>query len=89
VTEELFLKDAYLKECEARITGVELLKGSKAYIELDRTIFHPLSGGQPSDEGTISSGSMTFRVKKAIRQKQADKALGQDRSWRAPGRRHR
>jgi alanyl-tRNA synthetase len=68
VTEELFLKDAYLKECEAKITGVELLKGSKAYIELDRTIFHPLSGGQPSDEGTISSESMTFRVKKAIRQ---------------------
>jgi alanyl-tRNA synthetase len=68
VTEELFLKDAYLRESDARITGVELLKGSKAYIELDKTIFHPLGGGQPSDEGTILSGNMRFRVKKAIRQ---------------------
>ncbi|MHB9301756.1 alanyl-tRNA editing protein [Thermofilum pendens] len=64
-----------MRSCEATVTGVELLKGSKAYVELDRTIFHPLGGGQPSDEGSIVSPRGAFAVKKAIRDR------GRIRHW--------
>ena len=48
-TEELFREDAYLRECDARITYV----GSPGGIMLDRTVFYPTGGGQPGDSGTL------------------------------------
>lgn len=48
MTEELFRQDARLRECSARITAV-----SEAGIELDRTVFYPLGGGQAGDSGTL------------------------------------
>ncbi len=49
MTEFLFRDDAYLRECEARIIGVNERGG----ILFDRTIFYPTGGGQPGDSGTI------------------------------------
>lgn len=49
MTEELFRKDAYLRACEAKVVSV----GADC-IELDRTVFYPLGGGQPGDTGTLS-----------------------------------
>ena len=65
--EELFLKDSYLREASAKVVRVKRSRGKRAYIVLDRTIFHPLGGGQPSDKGLIVAGERRFRVKKAIR----------------------
>lgn len=65
-TEPLYEKDSYIRSCEATIVGLEHHKGRRYYIELDRTIFHPLGGGQPSDEGIIRSSSGVFRVNKAL-----------------------
>ncbi|MBE7940546.1 MULTISPECIES: alanyl-tRNA editing protein [Ramlibacter] len=48
MTEELFRSDGYLRECEARITAV-----SPQGIELDRTVFYPLGGGQAGDSGHL------------------------------------
>ncbi len=48
MTEELFRQDAYLRECEATITAV-----GERHVELDRTVFYPMGGGQPGDRGTI------------------------------------
>jgi misacylated tRNA(Ala) deacylase len=48
MTEQLFRDDSYLKECEATVTA----SGDGA-IELDRTIFYPMGGGQPGDTGSI------------------------------------
>ena len=48
MTEELFRADAYLKSCEAVVTGVDA-----AGIGLDRTVFYPMGGGQPGDTGTL------------------------------------
>ncbi|MEM2216845.1 MAG: alanyl-tRNA editing protein [Thermofilaceae archaeon] len=53
--------------CVHAAADIERVKGKRAYITLDRTIFHPLSGGQPSDEGVISNNSGVFEVKKVIR----------------------
>ncbi|GAB4238644.1 MAG: alanyl-tRNA editing protein [Methyloligellaceae bacterium] len=49
VTEELFREDSYLKECAARVVGINERGG----IILDRTVFYATGGGQPGDSGTL------------------------------------
>lgn len=44
----LFRADAYLKTASARVVAVH-----EHGIELDRTIFYPLGGGQPGDTGVL------------------------------------
>ena len=48
MTELLFRDDAYLKTAAARVVAVRDGK-----VELDRTIFYPLGGGQPGDTGFL------------------------------------
>ena len=43
-TQLLFRDDAYLKTATARVTAA-----GDGFVELDRTIFYPLGGGQPGD----------------------------------------
>jgi misacylated tRNA(Ala) deacylase len=47
-TEELFREDAALDDCEARITAV-----GETGVQLDRTVFYPLGGGQAGDRGEL------------------------------------
>jgi len=47
-TELLFRDDAYLKTATARVVAVR-----DGQVELDRTIFYPLGGGQPGDTGIL------------------------------------
>ncbi len=47
-TELLFRDDAYLKTATARVVAAH-----DGVIELDRTIFYPLGGGQPGDTGFL------------------------------------
>ena len=47
-TELLFRDDAYLERATARVLAVH-----ERGIELDRTIFYPLGGGQPGDCGVL------------------------------------
>src|SRR5687767_13974321 len=49
MTELLFRNDAYLQETTATVTAA-----ADGAIELDRTIFYPLGGGQPGDRGWIA-----------------------------------
>jgi misacylated tRNA(Ala) deacylase len=51
-TELLFRDDAYLRNATARIIAA----GAQG-IELDRTIFYPLGGGQAGDAGTLRRAS--------------------------------
>jgi misacylated tRNA(Ala) deacylase len=48
-TELLFRNDAYLKTATAQVTAA-----GDGWIELDRTIFYPLGGGQPGDTGFVN-----------------------------------
>jgi misacylated tRNA(Ala) deacylase len=57
MTEELFRKDSYLKECDADVTAVE----SQA-VAVDRTVFYPLGGGQPGDTGSITWPAGNARI---------------------------
>ena len=49
ITEELFRTDSYLKECDARVVGIN----DRGGIILDRTVFYPTGGGQPGDTGVL------------------------------------
>jgi misacylated tRNA(Ala) deacylase len=51
-TELLFRDDAYLRTASARV-----LAAGASGIELDRTIFYPLGGGQPGDTGVLLRAS--------------------------------
>ena len=64
-TEALYRTDAYLRQCDARVTHV-----GPDGIELDRTVFYPLGGGQAGDSGilTLDDGS-TVRVLDARKSK--------------------
>ena len=57
-TELLFLRDAYLKECDAVVQEIR----DNAVI-LDQTIFYYTSGGQPHDLGLID-GQLVTEVRK-------------------------
>ncbi|WP_456365193.1 alanyl-tRNA editing protein [Thermococcus sp.] len=63
MTEKLFYRDPYLREANARITGVEV-EGKRVKLTLDRTIFYPEGGGQPSDRGRIEGNGFAVRVEK-------------------------
>ncbi len=52
MAELLFRDDAYLKTATARVVAVH-----ERGIELDRTIFYPLGGGQPGDIGRMLRAS--------------------------------
>jgi misacylated tRNA(Ala) deacylase len=51
-TELLFREDAYLKSATARVVSV-----TERGIELDRTVFYPLGGGQAGDSGVFVRGN--------------------------------
>ncbi len=50
--EAIFYQDAYLKHLSATVTAVH-----EEWIELDRTIFYPMGGGQPGDTGQFTAQS--------------------------------
>jgi misacylated tRNA(Ala) deacylase len=62
VTEELFLKDSYVSEFEARVAEL-----SGREVILDRTAFYPGGGGQPQDRGTLGVGPVRASVVDARR----------------------
>ncbi len=51
-TEELFLRDAYLRSARAEVTAVEATNGARR-VALDRTVLYPTGGGQPHDTGVL------------------------------------
>ena len=63
MTGEIFLKDSYVKEFEARVVK---LAGREA--TLDRTAFYPGGGGQPADKGTLGIGPVMTSVVDARRE---------------------
>src|SRR5262249_41745244 len=52
MTDLLFRDDVYLTTATARVTQVH-----ERGVELDRTIFYPLGGGQPGDTGFLTRAS--------------------------------
>lgn len=63
MTDELFLRDAYLREFEAKVLSL-----SGREVVLDRTAFYPGGGGQPADKGTLGVGPIEANVVDARRE---------------------
>lgn len=61
-----YLEDSYLRELECMIIGVYWEKKDRAYIILDKTIFHPKSGGQDGDFGLIIGEGFKFNILKVL-----------------------
>ena len=53
--EQLCYSDAYLRSVEGRVASVE--SGDTILVTLDRTVFYPGGGGQPSDRGLVLRAS--------------------------------
>ncbi|HLC63694.1 MAG TPA: alanyl-tRNA editing protein AlaXM [Candidatus Nanoarchaeia archaeon] len=58
MTQQLYYRDAYLKQCEATVKEVQENK----LIVLDKTCFYPQGGGQPSDIGILTCDGETYLV---------------------------
>jgi len=71
MTEKLFYRDPYLREAKARVLRVEE-RDNKVRVLLDRTIFYPEGGGQPSDRGVIEGNGFRILV---------DRVHGKEEIW--------
>ncbi|MET1159439.1 MAG: alanyl-tRNA editing protein AlaXM [Thermoprotei archaeon] len=57
MAELVYQRDSYVRELEARVTHVE---SNRVFV--DRTIFHPRSGGVDHDTGYVVCGDKRYRV---------------------------
>jgi len=51
--EQLCYTDAYLRSVQARVRNVDAGEDGATFVTLDRTVFYPGGGGQPSDRGVL------------------------------------
>jgi alanyl-tRNA synthetase len=65
-TNRQYLKDSYLTKFSANVLRVAREGKNKIYVVLDTTIFHPKSGGQPSDTGVLSGSMFQIKVAKVM-----------------------
>ncbi len=57
MTDLMYLADGYQREFEGQVT-----ENRDDQVELDRTLFYPRGGGQPSDEGTLVVAGKEYKV---------------------------
>jgi len=60
-TVRVYYEQPYLTELGCKVTRIEQ-KGSQHLVELDRTIFYPEGGGQPSDQGELAGKTGKLKV---------------------------
>jgi Ser-tRNA(Ala) deacylase AlaX len=61
-TKQLYLDDSYLKEMEAVILEVQPETENKWKVILDQTVFYPMGGGQPTDQGSFTNDNWKVEV---------------------------
>ncbi len=64
MTELLYQRDSYLRKFEATVVSLQ-----GGYIVLDRTAFHPITGGVDCDTGLIGHLSQEFKVSQVLEDK--------------------
>jgi alanyl-tRNA synthetase len=65
-SELIYWQDSYAKTFQASILRSVPAEKGHIYLILDKTIFHPKSGGQPSDRGRIYGSGFEVDVKKTM-----------------------
>lgn len=61
-TKQLYLEDSYLKTMTALILEVYPETQGKWKVVLSETVFYPMGGGQPTDQGTLSCENWHAKV---------------------------
>lgn len=67
-TEKLYLSNPYKKESRANVL-VSKQERKNVYVVLDKSIFHPKGGGQPTDLGLLKGDGFQIRLKKVMERK--------------------
>ncbi len=65
-TELLYWFNSYLRTFNAKVLKVNFEGKRNVYVVLDRTVFHPKSGGQPSDTGMLSCDEFSIQIRKIM-----------------------
>lgn len=53
LTQAIYLTDPYQKSMDAKVVSVALESPGMWRLILDQTVFYPMGGGQPTDQGTV------------------------------------
>ena len=77
-TKLLYWDKQYQKTCDSEIIKIVQEK-NEVYIILDKTIFHPKSGGQPTDIGIIKDSKQEISIKKCFITKDVIIHIGKNR----------
>ncbi len=62
MSEALYMKDSYLREFDGKVINVE-----ENYVELDKTAFHPTSGGVAHDVGKLFTKEKVYVVNSVVK----------------------
>lgn len=61
-THPIYLEDSYAKEVDSQILEVQPEGNNRWRIILEKTVFYPMGGGQPTDQGTLKSAEWEGKV---------------------------
>lgn len=61
-TKQIYLDDSYLKEMDAEVLEIKTEPDGSNRLLLDQTVFYPMGGGQPTDQGQLKTDSDTWEV---------------------------
>lgn len=61
-TEQIYYEDPYSTETPVEIASLTPRSGGMVAIELDRTIFYPEGGGQPTDQGDVTTDTGSIKI---------------------------
>lgn len=61
-TKPLYLTDPYLREMEAGVLEVLPESQNRWRVRLDQTVFYPMGGGQPTDQGRLAYDGKEVKV---------------------------
>jgi Ser-tRNA(Ala) deacylase AlaX len=61
-TEQVYYDEPYATEAKVEITSISSRNGGMVAIELDKTIFYPEGGGQPTDQGELVTDTGSVKI---------------------------
>lgn len=61
-THAIYLEDSYTQEMDAQVVEIQSEGEKRWRVMLDKTVFYPMGGGQPTDQGNLASEGWSGKV---------------------------